>query len=138
MTIGMLVIWSLSHLDHSTCMPCSMGSAGMRAPVWTASCMGHWKRLFKISGGTDCYYCINKMTCLLHVYYCLVVLVTIPDNLSTTMFLMWSVYFIPLPDTYYTFCGSILLMYTYTLHFTYFLFHIYSSCTHYSYTLMTL
>jgi len=24
--------------------------------------MGHWKRLIKISGGTDGYYCINNMT----------------------------------------------------------------------------
>ena len=38
-----------------------------------------------IPGGTDCYYCINNMTCLLHVYYCLLVLVTVPDHLSAIM-----------------------------------------------------
>ena len=48
-----------------------MGSAGVWAPVWTASGIGYWKRLIKISAGTDCYYCINHMTCSIHVYYCL-------------------------------------------------------------------
>ena len=47
--------------------------------------MGHWKRLIKISGGTDCYYCIHNMTCLIHVYYCLDVIVTVPDHLSAIM-----------------------------------------------------
>ena len=75
--------------------------------------MGHWKRLIKILGGTDCYYCINNMTCLIHVYYCVVVLVTIPDILST---IMLPVDFATLPDTGYTSCGDILFMYTYTLH----------------------
>ena len=59
-----------------------MGSTGVRAPVWTASGMGHWKRLIKIPGGTDCYYCIDIMTYLIHVYSCLVVLVTVPDHLA--------------------------------------------------------
>ena len=80
-------------------------------------------------GGTDCYYCINHMTCLIHVYYCLVVLVTTPDHLFA---IMLHVYVVPLSGTCYTFCGGILLttlpdacytscgdilfMYTYTLH----------------------
>ena len=75
--------------------------------------MGHWKRLIKITGGTDCYYYINNMTCLIHVYYCVVVLVTIPDIFST---IMLSVDFATLPDTCYTSCGDTLFMYTYTLH----------------------
>ena len=75
--------------------------------------MGHWKRLIKISGGTDCYYCINNMTCLIHVYYCVVVLVTVPDMLST---IMLPVDFATLPDTCYTSCGDTLFMYMYTLH----------------------
>ena len=46
-----------------------MGSSGVRALIWTASGMGHWKRLIKISSGTDCYYCINNMTWFMDVYY---------------------------------------------------------------------
>ena len=75
---GTLVIWSLSRLDNGTRKPCPNGfdlSAGFSR---TVSGMGHWKRMIKISGGTDCYYCINDMTCLIHVCY----LVTVPDNLS--------------------------------------------------------
>ena len=54
--------------------------------------MGHWKRLIKISGGTDCYYCINNMTCPIHVSYWLVALVTSPDHLSL---IMLPVYLVP-------------------------------------------
>jgi len=68
-----------------------MGSTEVRAPVWTDSSMGHWKRLIKIPGGTDCYYCIIIMTCLIHVYYCLVVLVTVPDHLSAIMLYVYCV-----------------------------------------------
>ena len=46
-----------------------MGLAEVQAPVWTAGGMGHWKRLIKIPGGTNGYYCINIMICLIHVYY---------------------------------------------------------------------
>ena len=120
LVIGYSLVWIMAPVCHIR-----MGSTGVRAPVWTFSGMGHWKRLIKIPGGTDCYYCINNMTCLIHIYYRLVVLIPIPDNLSTIMLHVWPVYFIPLPDTCYTFCGSILLMYTYTLHFMYFLCHIY-------------
>ena len=89
--------------------------------------MGHWKRLIKIPGGTDCYYCINDMTCLIHVSY----LVTVPDQLSA---IMLHVYFVTLPGTCYTFCGGILLMYMYTLHCIYSVFcipcrHHYCICT---------
>ena len=83
-----------------------MGSARVRALVWTISGMRHWKRLIEIPGGTDCYYCINNMTCLLHVYYCFVVLVPLPDTLST---IMLHVYTVTLPSTCYTFCYSTLL-----------------------------
>jgi len=83
-----------------------MGSTGVRVPVWIASGMRHWKRLIKIPGGTDCYYCINNITCLIHVYYCFVVLVTVPDTLST---IMLHVYVVTLPGTCYTFCYSTLL-----------------------------
>ena len=62
-----LVIWLLSYSDNGT-SHVRMGSYGVRAPVWTDSGMRHWKRLIKIPGGTDCYYCINNMTCLIHVY----------------------------------------------------------------------
>ena len=74
--------------------------------------MGYWKRLIKIAGGTD-YYCINNMTCLIHVSYCVVVLVTVPVILST---IMLPVDFATLPDACYTSCGDTLFMYTYTLH----------------------
>jgi len=55
-----------------------MGLTGVRAPVWTANGMRHWKRLIKISGDTDCYYCINNMPCSLHMYYCSVIHCYIP------------------------------------------------------------
>ena len=70
--------------------------------------MGHWKRLIIISGGTDYYYCIKNMTCLIHVYYCLAVLVTVPDSLSGIMF---HVYVVTLSGTCYIFCGGILRMF---------------------------
>ena len=63
--------------------------------------MGHWKRLITIPGGTDCYYCINNMTCLIQVSYCVVVLVTVSVILST---IMLPVDFATLPDAYYTSC----------------------------------
>jgi len=128
-----------------------MGSTGVRAPVWTASGMGHWKRVIKIPGGTDFYYCVNHMTCLIHVYY----LVTVPVILSTIMFTVilltcycslpdtcflvysctsycaWSFsryhvtcLFVTLPDTCYTFCSSIL-------------FHAYEHIFYFLYTLHT-
>ena len=130
-----LIIWSLFCSYNGTHMPCSDGF--IRSAGSNMNCYGvrHWNRLIKIPGDTDCYYCINNMTCLIHTYYCWVVLVTVPDNLST---IKLPVYIVTLPGTCYTFCSGILLMYTYTLHFMYFLFHIYSSCTHYSCTLMTL
>ena len=93
--------------------------------------MRHWKRLIKIPGGSDCYYCVKNMTYLLHVYYCLVVLVTVPDHLFA---IMLHVYVVPLPATCYAFCGGILLMYMYTLHCLYSVFcipcrHHYCLCT---------
>ena len=66
--------------------------------------MGHWKRLIKIPGGTNCYYWINDMTCLIHVCY----LVTVPDNLSA---ITLHGYFVTLPGACYTFCGGILRMF---------------------------
>ena len=99
-----------------------MGSAGVWAPVWTVSGMRHWKRLIKIPSDTDCYYYINNMPCPIHVSYCLVALVTIPDILST---IMSHVYFVTLPDTCYTSGSDTLLMYIYTLHSIHFLFHIF-------------
>jgi len=92
-----------------------MGSSGVRAPVWTASGMRYWKRLIKIPSGTECYYCINNMTCLIHVYYCSVVLITVSDILSTVMS---PIYLVTLSDTYTSY-GDTLCMYTYTLHSIY-------------------
>jgi len=89
-----------------------MGSTGVRAPVWNASGMGHWKRLIKIPGGTDCYYWINHMTCSTHVYYCPFIFVTIPDLLST---IMTPVYLVPRSSICYTPCGNILFMAIYIL-----------------------
>jgi len=40
-----LVIWLLSLSDHGTLCHIRMGSSGVRALVWTASGMRHWKRL---------------------------------------------------------------------------------------------
>ena len=121
MTSGTLVIWLLSlvwimvPVGHVR-----MGSTGVRAPVWTASGMGHWKRLIIIPGGTDCYYCINNMTCLIHVYYCLVVLVTVPAHVFA---IMRHVCIVTLPVLCYTFWGGILLMSMYTLHCLYSVLH---------------
>ena len=44
---------------------------------------GHWKRLIKLSGDTDCYYCTNNMTCSIQVCYCPFILVTLSDILFT-------------------------------------------------------
>ena len=79
--------------------------------------MGHWRRLIKIPGGTDCYYCINHMTCLTHVYYCpFIFLLFLSDMLST---IMSPVYLITLSYICYTPCGNVLFMHTYTLHCIY-------------------
>ena len=78
--------------------------------------MGHWKRLIIIPGGTDCYYCINNMTCLIHVFYCLVVHVPVPDHFAV---IMLPVYVVTLPVSCYTYCGGILSCYMYTLHCIY-------------------
>ena len=90
-----------------------MGSTGVRAPVWTASGMGHWKRLTKIPGGTDCYYCINHMTCSTHVYYCPFVIVTIAAMLFA---IMSPVYHVTFSDIRYIPCGTMRFMYMYTMH----------------------
>ena len=82
----------------------------------TAGCMRHQRRLIRIPNSTDCYYCINNMTCPIHVSYCLVALVTSPDHLSL---IMLPVYFITLSDICYTFCCGTLLMYIYILHCIY-------------------
>jgi len=71
------------------------------------------------------------MTCLIYVFDCLVVLVTVPNHLSV---IMLHVYFVTLPGTCYTFCGGILLMFMYTLHCIYSVFcihcrHQYELCT---------
>ena len=113
-TIGTLVIWAFSRLDHGTRMyHIRIGSTRVRAPVWTASGMGHWKRLNKISSRTDCYYCINHMTCPVHVYYCPFILVTVLDILSTTI-----------SCVYLALHVETQLSCTLTLHFMYPLFHI--------------
>ena len=78
--------------------------------------MGHWKRLIKIPGGTNCYYCINHLRCSTHGYYCPFLFVTLPDMLSI---LMSPVYLIALLDICYTPCDDTLFMYMYTLHCIY-------------------
>ena len=105
-----------------------MGSTGVRAPVWTTSGMRYWKRLIIIPGGTDCYYCINNMTCLIHVFYCLVVHVPVPDHFASSCYLYMllpylfhAIHFVAsysctclsvtLPGTCYSFCGGILRMF---------------------------
>jgi len=93
-----------------------MGSARVQVSVWTASGIGHWKRLIKITGDTDCSYYINNMTYPIHVYYCSVVLFTILDILCS---IMSHVYLVIFHDTCYTSCGDTLFMYTYTLHSMY-------------------
>ena len=97
-TLGTLVIWSLSRLDNGTLCHVRMGSTGVRALVL---------------GGTDCYYCINHMTCSTSVYYCPFIFVTIPDMLFTIMSL---VYLVTLSDIRYTPCGTMWFMYMYPLH----------------------
>ena len=93
-----------------------MGSTGVRAPVWTVSGMGYWKRLIKIPGSTDCYYYINHMTCSIHVYivylYLLHFLLSYPTIIS-----LYALHFLYFSHT--------LLIYTYTLHFMYYLFHVF-------------
>ena len=81
--------------------------------------MGHWKRLIKIPGDTDCYYYINIMTYLIHDS-CLVVLVTVPDQLSA---IMLHVYFVTLLHV----TLSVVAYYSYTciLCIAYLLFSVY-------------
>ena len=67
------------------------------------------------------------MTCARHLYYCLFILVTISDILSTIMSL---VYLVTFTDICYTPCGNTLFMYMYTLHCIYSALCI--SCKHYS------
>ena len=93
-----------------------MGSTGVRAPVGTASSMGQWKRLIKIPCGTNCYYCINNRSFPRHVYYYSVVLITIPDILSTIVSLL---YLVTLYIICYTSCSDTSFMYTYALHSMY-------------------
>ena len=116
MTSGTLVIWSLSRLDNGTRMPCPNGFSWSAGSNRTASGMGHWKRLIKIPGGTDCYYCLNHLTCSTHGYYSPFLFVTLPDMLST---LMSHVYLVALLDICYTPCGDTLFMYMYNLHCIY-------------------
>ena len=94
MTSGTLVIWSLSRLDNGTRRPCPDGFDWSAGSSMTASGMGHWKRLIIIPGGTDCYYCINNITCLIHVFYCLVVHVPVSDHFAV---IMLPVYVVTLP-----------------------------------------
>ena len=65
----------------------------------------------KIPGGTDCYYCINNMTFLIHVYYCLDVLLLflIIYPLSCYMYalLLYLFHAIPSEVAYYS-CTCIL------------------------------
>ena len=104
MTTGTLAIWSLSHSNHGTRMSYSDIFGRSVGSGMNCRGMGYWKRLIKIPGGADCYYCINNLTCLIHVCYCLVVLVVISDILSIIMPL---VYFATLPDTCYSSCVDI-------------------------------
>ena len=85
-----------------------MSSTGVRAPVWTASGMGHWKRVIKIAGGTDCYYCINDMTWTWLAWY----------MFSYTCYCSWSFIryrvtciLITVSVSCYTFCDGILRMF---------------------------
>ena len=88
--------------------------------------MGHWKRLIKIPGSTDCYYCINIMTYLIHVYSCLVVLITVHENLPDIMlhvYLLLYLVHVTLSVVAYYACSA--------LHIFCFLYsrHHYSICT---------
>ena len=69
MTSGTLVIWSLSRSDHGTRMLCSDGFNWRAGSDMNCQCMGHWKKLIKISSSIDYYYCINCMMCVIYVYY---------------------------------------------------------------------
>ena len=87
--------------------------------------MGHWRRLIKIPGGTDCYYCINHMTYSTHVSYCPFIFVPIPDMLSTIMSpytLLHSLIFVTLHVLTHYLCRCILriayiLLYVYVADF---------------------
>jgi len=115
--------WHQKHFlfDHSlvriTVPVChvQVGSTGVRALVWTVSGMRHWKRLIKISGDIDCYYYINNMPCLLHMYYCSVKHCYIP----------WYFFYHHVTCISCTSCGDTLFMYIYNLRSMCSLFHIY-------------
>jgi len=93
-----------------------IGLSGVRAPVWTVSSMRHWKKLIKILWDTDCFYCINHMTCSIHVYYCLYILFTFSAIWFT---IMSHVYLILHVETHYSctriFCIPFILCFMYSL-----------------------
>ena len=57
------------------------------------------------------------MTCLIHVFYCLVVHVPVPDHFAVIMLPVY----VTLPVSCYTFCGGILLMYMYICYFAWYM-----------------
>jgi len=103
-----------------------MGSTGVRAPVWTASGIRHWKRLIKIPGGTDCYYCINDMTWLSCYMYAILLLFMILYPISCYLYTCYFTRYhvtcilVTLPGICYTFC--IAWHTTHVLHCIYYTF----------------
>jgi len=83
-TSGTLVIWSLSHSDHGTRMPYLDGFVRSAGSGMNCQWHGHWRRLIKIPGGADCYYCINHMTCrhmhIIVLLYLLLFLIFYPQS----------------------------------------------------------
>ena len=47
-----------------------------------------------IAGGTDCYYCINDMTCLVHICYLVIVHATLSDIMLPVYLLLYLSYVI--------------------------------------------
>ena len=118
MASRMLVIWSLSYLDNGTRMPCPDGFDSSTGSSMNCQWYGIQKRLIKIPSGTDCYYCINNMTYLIHVYYCLVILVIRPDILPTSI-----------SHIYCALHVETLFIYMNTLHSMYSLFYVFFTDT---------
>ena len=85
MTSRTLVIWLLSRSDNDTRMLCSDGFGWSTSSGMNCQWYGHWKKLIKIPCSTDYYYCINHMTCSIHVYYCSFILATLFTIVSTIM-----------------------------------------------------
>ena len=91
--LGADVIKSLPYPDNDIRISKSgLSSTELQTPVWTTSIMWHWKKMIKIIGDIDCYYCGMITLSWLPLVYYFCVSVIIFDILVTGLHLPLSVY----------------------------------------------